>query len=98
MLSRGLVKQECDSAIASNPWLPASTKLNFRAGISTGRLRAEFYVVNLTDDRTPLGAQYEPDRKEVANFTGNRGPTNNTGLNVALAYPREAGLRFSLNF
>ena len=79
-------------------WLPASTKLNFRAGISTGRLRAEFYVVNLTDDRTPLGAQYEPDRKEVANFTGNRGPTNNTGLNVALAYPREAGLRFSLNF
>ena len=79
-------------------WLPASTKLNFRAGVNAGRLRGEFYIVNLTDDRTPLGAQYEPDRKEVANFTGNRGPTNNTGLNVALAYPREAGLRFSLNF
>ena len=79
-------------------WLPASTKLNFRAGVDTGRLRAEFYVVNLTDDRTPLGAQYEPDRKEVANFTGNRGPTNTTGLNVALAYPREAGLKFSYNF
>ena len=31
-------------------------------------------------------------------ITGNRVPTNNTGLNVALAYPREAGLRFSLNF
>ena len=63
------------------------------------RARALFVPVNYgTDDRTPLGAQYEPDRKEVANFTGNRGPTNNTGLNVALAYPREAGLRFSLNF
>lgn len=79
-------------------WLPASTKLNFRAGFNPGNVRLEFYVVNLTDDRTPLGAQYEPDRKEVANFTGNRGPTNNTGLNVALAYPREAGLRFSYNF
>ena len=79
-------------------WLPASTKLNFRAGVNPGNVRFEFYVVNLTDDRTPLGAQYEPDRKEVANFTGNRGPTNNTGLNVALAYPREAGLRFSYNF
>ncbi len=79
-------------------WLPASTKWNFRAGVNPGNLRLEFYVVNLTDDRTPLGAQYEPDRKEVANFTGNIGPTNNTGLNVALAYPREAGLRFSLDF
>ena len=79
-------------------WLPASTKLNFRAGVNPGNVRLEFYVVNLTDDRTPLGAQYEPDRKEVANFTGNRGPTNNYGLNVALAYPREAGLRFSYNF
>ena len=79
-------------------WLPASTKLNLRAGVNPGNVRLEFYIVNLTDDRTPLGAQYEPDRKEVANFTGNRGPTNNTGLNVALAYPREAGLRFSYNF
>ena len=79
-------------------WLPASTKLNLRAGVNTGNLRVELYVENLTDDRTPLGAQYEPDRKEVANFTGNRGPTNNTGLNVALAYPREVGLKFGFNF
>ena len=79
-------------------WLPASTKLNFRAGVNTGSFRVEVYVENLTDDTTPLGAQYEPDRKEVANFTGNRGPTNTTGLNVALAYPREAGLKFSYNF
>ena len=80
-------------------WLPSSTIFALRAGINIGEsISIEGYVENLTDDRTPLGAQYEPDRKEVEAFTGNRGPANNTGLNVAAAYPREVGIRFSYKF
>lgn len=79
-------------------YLPSSTKFNLRAGVDTGSLRIEAYVENLTDDRTPLGAQYEPARNEVQAYTGNGGPTNNTGLNVAIAYPREMGLKVSYSF
>ena len=75
-------------------FLPSVTKFNLRAGISTDNMRLELYVENLTDDRTPLGAQYEPERPEITQATGLRGP-GATGLNVAAAYPREVGVKFS---
>lgn len=78
-------------------WLPSSTKFNLRAGINTDNIRIEAYVENLTDDRTPLGAQYEPARPEVTQATGIVGPNAN-GINVAAAYPREVGIKFSYNF
>lgn len=78
--------------------LPSSARWDLRAGVDSENWRLEAYVVNLTDDRTPLGAQYEPARNEVAAFTGNGGPPNNTGLNVAIAYPREVGMRVSYRF
>ena len=78
-------------------FLPSVTKFNLRAGISTDNMRLELYVENLTDDRTPLGAQYEPERPEITQATGLRGP-GATGLNVAAAYPREVGVKFSYDF
>lgn len=82
----------------NNAWLPSSLKLNLRAGINMDNIRLEAYVQNLTDDDTPAGAQYEPDRKEVANYFGTRPPAGSTGINVAIATPREVGLRVSLDF
>jgi len=78
-------------------WLPSVTKFNLRAGINTDNWRIEAYVENLTDDRTPLGAQYEPERPEITQATGLRGPGAN-GINVAAAYPREVGLKMSYRF
>jgi len=78
-------------------WLPAVTKFNLRAGINTDNMRIEGYVENLTDDRTPLGAQYEPERPEISQATGIFGP-GAVGINVAAGYPREVGIRFSYDF
>lgn len=78
-------------------FIPSSTRINVRGGVETDSFRIELYVENLTDDRTPLGAQYEPARNEVAAFTGNRGPVNNTGLNVAIATPRQIGVKFGFD-
>ena len=78
-------------------FLPSTTKLNLRAGISTDKFRVEAYVQNLTDEDTPLGAQYEPGRLEVTQATGLVGG-GAVGLNVAAAYPREVGVKFTYNF
>lgn len=78
-------------------FLPSTTKLNLRAGISTDNLRVEAYIENLTDEDTPLGAQYEPGRLEVTQATGLVGGSA-VGLNVAAAYPREAGIKLSYSF
>lgn len=84
-------------------WLPSSTKFNLRAGINVGAMRLEAYVENLTDDRTPYGGHYSPDRKQViAVYSPPLGyrnqPQDSTGLNIAVAPPREIGLKVSLNF
>lgn len=80
-------------------WIPASTRLDLRAGVSNDNIRAELYITNLTDDRTPLGAQYEPDRDEIAvNFVTGCRPGCSTGPNIVVAPGREAGLRFSYEF
>lgn len=78
--------------------IPSSLRFNLRAGIDAEAWRLEAYVNNITDDRTPQGSQYEPARNEVAAFTGNGGPVNNTGLNIAIGYPREAGVKVSFRF
>lgn len=81
-------------------WIPSSTLWDLRAGVSNDTTRVELYVTNLTDDRTPLGAQYEPDRDEIArNFVGPLcRPGCMTGPNIVVAPGREAGVRLSYSF
>ena len=69
----------------NNGYLGASLKLNVRAGINLNNVRIEGYIENLTDDNTPAGAQYEPDRKQVQHYFNNRPPAGSTGINVAIA-------------
>lgn len=78
-------------------FLPDSTKFNLRVGISTDKIRMEVYIENLTDDDTPLGAQSEPVHAEVTVATGLVDPSA-VGFNVAVAYPRDVGLKVSYSF
>lgn len=78
----------------------SGTKLNLRAGVTTGKFRAELYCLNCTDDRQPKGLQYLFDFSGISGAFGDvpGGLGNGRGLSIALADKAMVGFRASYTF